>query len=87
MLFTLPPEKFGLIDVSPTHGAFDIPDARLLAPGEPERSLIHYRMGKLGLGRMPHIASNVVDEQGLKLIHDWIKQLPRPAAAASNKLD
>ena len=26
-----------------------------------------------GLGRMPHVASSVVDEKGAKLIHDWIK--------------
>ena len=90
VLFTLPPEEFGLIDVPPAHGKFDIPDARLLAPGDPERSLIHFRMGKLGLGRMPHIASNVVDKEAVKLIYDWIEQLPRSAgsaAASSNKLD
>ena len=26
--------------------------------------MIYHRMTKLGLGRMPHVASNVVDEQG-----------------------
>jgi hypothetical protein len=25
---------------------------------------------------MPHIASNVVDEKGVKLIGEWIRQLP-----------
>ena len=43
-------------------------------PGDPERSMIHHRMTRLGLGRMPHIASNVVDEEAVKLIGDWIKQ-------------
>ena len=38
--------------------------------------MIYQRMSKLGLGRMPHVASTVVDEKGVKLIHDWIKQLP-----------
>ena len=52
-------------------------DARLLVPGHPEQSIIHDRMKRLGLGRMPHIASRVVDEQGVKLVHDWIKQVPR----------
>jgi putative heme-binding domain-containing protein len=33
-------------------------------------------MAKLGRGRMPHIGSEVVDETGLRLIHDWIRQLP-----------
>ncbi len=31
---------------------------------------------KLGRGRMPHIGSEVVDEPGLRLMHDWIRQLP-----------
>jgi hypothetical protein len=26
-----------------------------------------------GLGRMPHIASRVVDEPAVKLVQDWIK--------------
>jgi hypothetical protein len=86
VLFTLPPEELGIIDVSPAHGNFDIPNARLLTPGDPERSVIYFRMGKLGLGRMPHIASNVVDKKALQLIHDWIKQLPR-STASSDKFD
>ena len=32
-------------------------------------------MKKLGLGRMPHIASNVVDDEGVNLIEEWIKHL------------
>ena len=30
----------------------------------------------LGLGRMPHIGSRVVDDQAVKLVSDWIKQMP-----------
>jgi len=33
-------------------------------------------MNKLGLGRMPHIASSLVDVKGVNLIREWIKQLP-----------
>jgi hypothetical protein len=40
------------------------------------RSLIAHRMGILGLGRMPHVASLAVDEKAVRLIRDWIKQLP-----------
>jgi len=76
LLATLALRDTGTINTRPGQGAFDIPDARILGPGDPERSLIYYRMSKLGLGRMPHVASSVVDEKALKLIHDWIKQLP-----------
>lgn len=33
-------------------------------------------MSKLGRGRMPHIGSEIVDEQGVRLLHDWIQSLP-----------
>src|SRR5262249_6280138 len=45
-------------------------------PGDPYRSVLYYRMAKLGRGRMPHVGSETVDESGLQLIHDWIRQLP-----------
>lgn len=77
LLATLPLKETGTLDVRPAHGALDLNDARLLVPGAPERSLIAHRMTRLGLGRMPHIASNVVDEVGTKLIADWIKALPK----------
>ena len=62
-----------LVGTPAAHGAFEMTDARVLSPGHPERSLIPYRMNKLGLGRMPHIASNVPDDKAVRLIHDWIK--------------
>jgi len=73
------------LDVTPGHGDFDIVDGRLLAPGDPDRSLILYRMTKLGLGRMPHIASNVVDREAVELIRDWISSLPAEAEVADNR--
>jgi uncharacterized repeat protein (TIGR03806 family) len=76
LLATLPLKELGIVGTQPGHGTFGIEGAAVLAPGHPEKSMIYYRMGKLGLGRMPHIASSVVDERGVKLIGDWIKQLP-----------
>lgn len=37
--------------------------------------MILKRMQLTTLGRMPHIASKVVDDQGVNLIHDWIAEL------------
>jgi len=73
LLSTLPLKDLGVIDVKPGQGTFDLKDPRILVPGDPDRSLIHHRMTRLGLGRMPHIASNVVDDEAVKLIRDWIK--------------
>jgi hypothetical protein len=33
--------------------------------------LIH-RMTKTGLGRMPHVGSNVVDDKAAQLLRDWV---------------
>jgi uncharacterized repeat protein (TIGR03806 family) len=76
LLATLDLKDMGIVNVKPAHGTFDIRDTRLIAPGDPERSMILYRMKKLGLGRMPHIASSIVDETAVTLIHDWIKEMP-----------
>ncbi len=75
LLSTLPLKDLGVVDVKPQQGAFDLKDPRYIVPGDPARSMIYHRMTRLGLGRMPHIASNVVDEPAVKLIGDWIKAM------------
>jgi uncharacterized repeat protein (TIGR03806 family) len=77
LISSLPLKDLGVIDVKPGQGTFELKDPRILVPGEPERSLIHHRMTRLGLGRMPHIASTVVDEDAVKLIGEWIKAMPK----------
>jgi uncharacterized repeat protein (TIGR03806 family) len=77
LLATLPLQETGTLNARTTHGTFGLQDPRLLVAGEPERSMIWHRMKLLGLGRMPHVASSVVDEQAVQLIHDWIRQLPK----------
>jgi uncharacterized repeat protein (TIGR03806 family) len=77
VLQTLDLKDTGTIDTKPGQGTFGLEDPRILVPGDPGRSLLLHRMKILGLGRMPHVASLVVDEKGVKLIEDWIKGLPR----------
>jgi hypothetical protein len=77
LLATMPLDKLGIINTRPGQGTFDLKDPRILVPGEPDRSLILYRMKKLGLGRMPHIASNMVDKEAAQLIEEWIKEMSR----------
>ena len=72
----LPIEATKALDVRPTQGTFDISDARILAPGDPYRSTLFYRIAKTGSGRMPHIGSERVDPQAVDAVHAWIRQLP-----------
>lgn len=68
----------------PTQGSFGIVDPWVVAPGDPERSILFYRMSKVGRGRMPHFGSRVIDDQGLELMREWITQLEVPTAAEDN---
>ena len=73
------PGEMKAIDVRPAQGTFGIADARIIASADPLGSVLHYRIAKVGGGRMPRLGSEVVDEQAVAMIHDWIAQLPRPA--------
>lgn len=69
---TKPLKETGLIDARPKQGDFGIPDARLVAPGDPGRSVLLYRMAKFGRGHMPHIGAELPDITGLNLLESWI---------------
>jgi uncharacterized repeat protein (TIGR03806 family) len=76
MPFDLPLDKTDMLGVRPTQGTFGIHAAQVIAPGDPFRSVLLYRMTKLGGGRMPHIGSTEVDRAGVELIYHWIRELP-----------
>lgn len=62
----------GLCNVIPAKGTQGVQNATNLAPGHPELSTIWLRMQTLGKGRMPPLASAVVDQPALDLVSDWI---------------
>jgi len=65
-----------LLDVPPGRGSFGMPDARVIAPGDPWRSVLLYRISTEGSGRMPIQGSRRVDEAGVALVRRWIESLP-----------
>jgi putative heme-binding domain-containing protein len=73
------------VDVVPVQGTFGIAEARLLAPADPFRSVLYYRISKTGPGRMPHIGSEIVDARGVDVVHDWIRSLPGKNDADTHK--
>jgi len=75
LLYGFDLKKTQLVGLRPTQGTFGIHSALNVAPGDPYRSTLLYRMAKLGRGRMPHAGSNEVDVQGVRLMHDWIATL------------
>jgi len=80
-------DKTGLIDSKPSQGDFGITNACIVAAGEPDRSVLLYRMAKTGPGRVPHFASSEVDDQGLRLVSDWIAALGAGGRSAGFRPD
>jgi putative heme-binding domain-containing protein len=60
-------------------GTFGMQHAKIVVPGDPYRSVMMYRMSKLGYARMPYIGSQVIDGRGVTLIDQWIRSLPHAA--------
>jgi hypothetical protein len=73
--FTTKREKARIIDVKPVHDTFGLPDARLISPGHPERSVLLHRISHRGAGHMPPLATSVVDREAVELLRSWIAQL------------
>ena len=77
----LPFANRSICNIAPGKGDFGIAGAMLLTPAQPAKSMISYRMSALPdddagkHGRMPQIASYVVDEMAVSLINSWITSI------------
>jgi hypothetical protein len=77
--FTTALEKMRLVDAKPVHQTFGLPDAKLIVPGVPERSVLLHRMSSRGekSGQMPPLATRRVDTEGLDLMREWCRSLKK----------
>lgn len=68
-----------IYDEKPRHITFGLNNPRLIAPGDPARSVILHRLNRRGKHQMPPVGTNEIDEAGVKLLADWINSLkPKP---------
>jgi len=68
----------GICSVPPMKGEIGVPGALELVPGMPAKSVMILRMNStasMGMIRMPQIGTVVVDQDGSKLIADWITSI------------
>ena len=70
-------EKTKSVDVAPLHNKFDLANAKIIAPGSPDSSVLLHRLKIRGRGQMPQLATNRVDEQAVKMLSKWISSLPK----------
>ena len=64
-----------LIDARPEHGDFGLPEARIVAPGDPGRSVLPIRIVMRGDGQMPPLGTVQPDPEGVALLTEWITSL------------
>lgn len=82
--FSTPLESAHLLHHEPEKPRLGPTDSKLIVPGEPSRSELLLRMKSRGAGRMPNLATSVVDEEAANLVGQWIRSLgakdeaPRP---------
>ena len=77
LLYVNKTDAINAVDFAPTQGTFGISDARVIAPGDPARSVLFYRMATSSSGHMPKLWGRDNDLEGLRLIHDWIASMPK----------
>lgn len=73
--FTTPLAETGACDVPPIHSDLGLDDARIVAPGAPERSTLWVRMGRRDAAGMPPLATEVVDPIGTAVVRAWTREL------------
>lgn len=71
-------DKMRLLGARPRHDTFGLPDAMLVAPGNPDRSVLLRRLSRRGTGQMPPLVTRRVDEQAVELFKAWISSLEPP---------
>lgn len=67
--------KSAVLDARPARGTFGIGDARLIAPGEPARSVVFHRIVTGGSGHMPPMGGRRPDFAGARVVADWIRAM------------
>jgi hypothetical protein len=72
LVFGRPLGAMGICGVDPNIGDLDVPGAKLLAPGSPATSIVALRMRAADKARMPPLARSVVDNDGVRVVEEWI---------------
>jgi len=63
-------------DIPPNNGNLGIANARIIAPGDANRSVLLTRMQSTQSNvRMPPLASDIVDSEAVSIVEQWINNL------------
>jgi len=70
----VPLAETGLCE-APRTGDLGLVGAQILAPGEPDRSVLLARVGTRGPDRMPPLATSVGHDEAVALLSEWVESL------------
>lgn len=70
--YFIPFEEMGICDQMPTISNLGLEFGRILAPGDPENSILWQRMQDTGEYQMPPLGVHKIDMRGVILVRDWI---------------
>jgi putative heme-binding domain-containing protein len=73
-----------LINEKPVLGDLGLPEGRVIAAGEPTRSVLLYRMTTAGRGHMPYLGGKLIDDAGILAVRDWIAGLKKEERVPEN---
>lgn len=77
MNFDRPLKDSRMINEKPVLGDLGLPEGRVIAAGEPTRSVLLYRMTTAGRGHMPYLGGKLIDDAGILAVRDWIATMKR----------
>ena len=78
-LLTTPLENASLIDGGVFAGALGLDGPKIIKPGDPDNSVLHYRDSSINpLETMPPIGSSLVDEDYVEVLRQWILEMGAP---------
>jgi uncharacterized repeat protein (TIGR03806 family) len=75
MRFHTPLSDTHLLNTAPANGEYGPEGSRIIAPGDPDRSILVYRMRSRGEGQMPNLATYRTDQEAMRVIEAWIRTL------------
>jgi putative heme-binding domain-containing protein len=88
--YDLPTAETMMLYEKPTRGDLGIKDPAVVHPLAPQRSILFHRVARTGSGHMPMIGARDPDPTGVRLLWDWISDLPTqntPALSSIAELD
>ena len=74
----------GLIEGRAVQGDLGLPEGRIVAAGDPARSVLLYRLATSGRGHMPYLGGQLVENAALLVVRDWIASLPQEVGSVSD---